>query len=181
MQFKIRPSCSADAPHLPAIERSAGHLFRTIPDLAWIAEGDDMPVARHLELIAAGTSWVAEGEDGGLAAFLCAEAADDALHINELAVVLAHQRQGIGRALLAEAIAFARLRHLAFVTLTTFRALAWNEPYYQGLGFVTLQSDGLDARLDHLLAAEASAGLPRAQRCAMRLALSATVESHPTP
>lgn len=173
MSFDIRPSRVADAPHLPAIERSAGYLFRTIPDLAWLADGDDIPVERHLEWIAAGTSWVAETDNYCLVGFLCAEVAGDVLHIWELSVDLDHQRQGIGQALIAETVAFARRRRFASVTLTTFREVPWNEPAYQRMGFVTLGTDQLDERLTMILGKEIASGLPPERRCAMRLLLVA--------
>ncbi len=54
------------------------------------------------------------------------------------------------------------------LTLTTFRAVPWNEPYYRRLGFVTLDNGQLGPRLRAVLDAEKQAGLPIAQRCAMR-------------
>lgn len=172
MEVVIRPTRAEDATHLPTIERTASFLFRTIPDLAWIADADDMPVKRHLEFVARGTSWVAEAAPGQIAAFLCAEATDEALHIWELSVAIDHQRKGIGSRLISHAIAFAREARLASVTLTTFRAIPWNEPAYQRIGFVTLQTDELDERLHAILDREAAAGLPRDRRCAMRLFLA---------
>jgi GNAT superfamily N-acetyltransferase len=171
MTFAIRRSCAADASHLPAIERSASDLFRTIPELAWIADGDDMSVERHAELICDGTSWVAETGKQQRAAFLCAEVAIDALHIWELAVSLGYQRQGIGRALIDRAIRFARLQQLSSITLTTFRGIAWNEPLYSKMGFVTLRPDELDQRLRGILDREIFAGFPGERRCAMKLTL----------
>lgn len=172
MTFTIRRSRIDDVPCLPAIERSASDLFRTIPDLAWIADGDDMSVDRHLQFVEQGTSWVAEENDGQILAFLCAEVMDDALHIWELAVALHQQRRGIGGALMMEAINVARQRRLWSVTLTTFRAVAWNEPAYRRMGFQTLRPRSCDARLARILQHEAEGGLPIERRCAMRLALA---------
>ena len=171
MNFSIRRSRAADAPHLPYIERSAGALYRSVPELAWISQGADMPVERHLELIAASTSWIAEVADGSLAAFLCAEVMGNSLHVWELAVMLHHQRKGIGRALMLEAIDFARQRQLGSVTLTTFRAIPWNEPAYRRIGFETLPANGGGPRLTAILRREAEAGLPPERRCAMRFSL----------
>ena len=126
-----------------------------------------------MELTSAGTSWVAEDCGGTLIGFLCAELTGDALHIWELAVTPDHQLKGIGRALLEEAIGFARHRRLASLTLTTFRSVPWNEPIYHKIGFVTLRSEDCGDSLDELLDREAATGLPRARRCAMRMALSA--------
>jgi hypothetical protein len=44
----IRLAEIRDAELLPGIERSAGERFRLIPELAWIADGDDLPVEHHL-------------------------------------------------------------------------------------------------------------------------------------
>jgi len=55
----IRIAKDRDAQALPDIERSAGQVFREIPELAWIADDEDLTVERHRELIAKGTSWVA--------------------------------------------------------------------------------------------------------------------------
>jgi N-acetylglutamate synthase-like GNAT family acetyltransferase len=54
------------------------------------------------------------------------------------------------------------------LTLTTFRNVPWNEPYYRRLGFVTLDSTELNPRLKAILRSEGQAGMPIAQRCAMR-------------
>ncbi len=164
----ICPALPEDAALLPAIERSAGERFRSIPALAWIADADDLPVARYRALIAAGASWVAM--DSAPVGFLCAEAVGGALHIWEMGVVLDRQRRGIGRALIDQAIAFARTEDLYTVTLTTFRAVPWNAPAYRTMGFVTVPDDRCDARLSALLNAESAAGL--ADRCAMQRVLS---------
>jgi hypothetical protein len=44
--FKIRPATIADAVFLPAIENAAGSLFRTLPNLAHLADEDDLSVER---------------------------------------------------------------------------------------------------------------------------------------
>jgi GNAT superfamily N-acetyltransferase len=173
MSFAIRPAVPVDAPSLPDIERAAGESFRALPDLAWIASGDVMPVARHLELIATGTSWVAGDNRGQLLGFLSAELSGDALHIWEMSVRPAAQGQGIGRALIEAAIAFAKRRALRSLTLTTFRDVPWNAPFYTRRGFALLDAAEIDARLSSILADEIANGLPGDRRCAMRHAILA--------
>lgn len=166
----IGPALLEDAVLLPAIERSAGERFRAIQALAWIADANDLSVERYRELIAAGASWVAvESVPIG---FLCAEAVGDALHIWEMGVALDRQRRGIGRALVDQAIAFARTEGLRAVTLTTFREVPWNAPAYQTMGFSIVPDEQCDPRLSALLDAESAAGFARADRCAMRRLLS---------
>ncbi|WP_421839458.1 GNAT family N-acetyltransferase [Novosphingobium sp.] len=169
MTISIRPTVPADVPLLPPIEQSAGELFRTVPELAWIADGDNIPPQRHLELIAGGACWVAEAEDGSLAGFLAAQQTEDALHIWELSVRQDQQRRGIGRAMIGEAAAFAREQGLQALTLSTFVGVAWNEPMYRRLGFMVLSPEDCDARLQDILRNELAAGLHSERRCAMRM------------
>ena len=69
------------------------------------------------------------------------------------------------------AMAQARLDGLKAVTLTTFRQVGWNEPFYHSLGFRTLAIHELSARLAEILETEVLGGLPREARCAMALGL----------
>lgn len=171
MDASIRLTREDDAPVLPDIERSSGEAFRSVADLAWIADDDVQSVDAHLGFVRAGLSWVAVDDLDRPLGFLCAEISDGALHIWQLAVRHEHQGRGLGRALIAAAIAHAFDRSLAEVTLTTFRELAWNERFYRKLGCLTLDEEGLDARLTQILAKEATYGLPTDRRCAMRLLL----------
>jgi GNAT superfamily N-acetyltransferase len=167
----IRRATLDDAALLPDIERSAGVLFRTIPDLAWIADHDVMSVEAHERLIDAGTCWVAEDANSRPIAFISAERFDQDLHIWEISVHANLQSQGIGRCLIEAAVKYARHNGLTAVTLTTFRAVAWNQPYYGRLGLTTLAADALSPRLRAVLNDEIAHGLPGDQRCAMQLAL----------
>lgn len=163
----IRPAHPADAALLPAIETSAGVLFRSVPGLEWIADDDVLPETTHLRLIVQQTVWVAQSESGRLCGFLDAERFGDELHIWELAVDGGHQRMGIGKRLVRAACQHAVDLNLSGVTLTTFRDLPWNAPWYAGLGF--LPEDVLpDSRLAGVLRDEAGHGLPPQRRVAMR-------------
>jgi GNAT superfamily N-acetyltransferase len=166
---RIRLAREADAPFLGGIQRSAGDLFRTLPDLAWIAGEPVEEADAYLPLIAAGTVWGAETTDGVLAGVLLADVTGGALHIVELAVAAGQQQRGIGRALLDAARDHARAQGLAALTLTTFRHVAWNGPFYARYGFVELREDALDEHLARIVHAETARGLPN--RCAMRLVL----------
>lgn len=173
MNALIRLTRQDDAPALPDIERSSGEAFRSVSELAWIADDDVQSVDAHLDFVRAGLSWVAVDDGDRPLGFLCSEIIDDALHIWQLAVLHDRQGLGLGRALIAAAVAHAHERSLGAVTLTTFRELAWNERFYRKLGFVTLEADALDAdaRLTQTLAKEVACGLPAERRCAMRLTL----------
>lgn len=163
----IRQAHPADAALLPAIETSAGSLFRSVPGLEWIADDDVLPESTHLRLIAQKTVWVAQSGAGRLCGFLDAEVFGDELHIWELAVDADHQRMGIGKRLVAAACEHAVALDLAGVTLTTFRDLPWNAPWYARLGFL-FDAASPGSRLAGVLRDEACHGLPAERRVAMR-------------
>jgi GNAT superfamily N-acetyltransferase len=103
--------------------------------------------------------------------FAATEPFEDALHLWELAVRQDAQGRGLGRGLMAAVIADAKARTLPAVTLTTFRDIAWNGPFYRSLGFVEPADAELNPRLAATLAREVTLGLDVANRCAMRLPL----------
>ncbi|WP_090229423.1 GNAT family N-acetyltransferase [Filomicrobium insigne] len=171
MSAIIRLTREEDIAALPAIERSSGETFRVIPGLAWIADDNGQSPEEHLHFLRSGTSWVATDEQNRLLGFLNAEVYGQEFHIWQLAVRHHHQRRGCGTALIREVIASAKARKLFAITLTTFRNVPWNMPFYQSLGFQTLRVDQLDDRLIALLRKEVEHGLPETKRCAMRLVL----------
>jgi len=170
--YSIRVSRSEDAVLLPAIERSAGQAFLAIADLAYIVTGEVQSVDDHLQLIAEGYSVVAVNEDDQPIGFINGERQDGALHIWELAVALEYQKAGIGRALIAHSIEVAKSQGLTAVTLTTFKDVSWNQPFYQRLGFQLFNSDEIPLRLQQILACEVVHGLPGERRCAMQYSLA---------
>ncbi|WP_095118825.1 GNAT family N-acetyltransferase [Pseudomonas sp. Irchel s3f10] len=170
MNMIIRPARPADALALPAIERSAAELFRGDPSLAWLADAEVLDAAQHVLAIKQAYVWVAESTE--LAGFLRAVEIDQHLHIEELSVSQAFQGQGIGRQLVSAAIEHARALRLNAVTLTTFRDLPWNAPFYQRMGFVELIPSAAAHHLREALQAEITHGFPADRRCAMALPLS---------
>jgi GNAT superfamily N-acetyltransferase len=170
LTYAIRATVQADTALLPAVEHSAGRRFRDAPGLEWIADEDNMAPGRHAELMREGTSWVAADGDDAPVGFIACERRGGALHICEFAVNEALHGHGVGRALLDRATDHARAHGMNAVTLTTFRDLAWNQPYYARRGFVTVTPVG-DQPLAVTLRDEVRFGLPGKRRCAMVLNL----------
>ena len=160
----VRRAETTDVAALLEIERSAAQAF-LVTEHAWMDDAATEADA-YAPLIAARTVWVAE-TDGVLVGFVSAERLEAILHVHELAVDLQYQRKGIGRDLMRAAIQAARDMGSAAVTLTTFRGVVWNAPFYRRLGFEIL--DAPPPRLSAILAAEADRGFT--DRCAMRLTL----------
>ena len=162
---RIRLARATDIPMFPGNEQSAAEAFRDTPH-AWVADDGVTEAEVYPPLIAARSVWVAE--DGRvLVGFVSAALAPDAMHVLELAVQRDRQRNGLGRRLMRAVIDAARSAGLPAVTLTTFRNVAFNAPFYRSLGFNIVDSP--PRRLRAILAAEAERGL--ADRCAMRRAL----------
>ncbi len=166
----VRLTRPEEAESLPPIERSAGKAFLQLPELAWVATDDVLPVEAHRHFIELGGSWVAEVDDR-IIGFACAERYETDLHVWEVSVVLDEQGRGAGSALMDAIKAHALRRRLRRITLTTFRDVSWNEGFYRGRGFRVLEREELDHRLSYVLDLEARQGLPLERRCAMALAL----------
>lgn len=154
---------------MPEIERSAAEAFRGSSQPA-IADDPPSPADSYPPMLAEGLVWVAE-DAGALIGFAAAQAFQDALHLWELAVRHDRQGQGAGRALVTAAIDEARRLELSAVTLSTFRDIAWNGPFYARLGFRELAPHELNGRLTAILMRERRLGLDAEARCAMRLDL----------
>lgn len=153
----IRLAQPAELPYLQEIEIASGEPFRDVgmPEIA-----DDDPMS--LEALAEHEVWVAVGAQGVPVAFIAVGDVDGATHVHQVSVHPSHAHQGIGAALIEHVTRADRP-----VTLTTFRDVPWNAPYYERLGFrpVTEISPGL-AEIMH---EETSRGLDPATRVAMVL------------
>lgn len=164
----VRPTRPGDVVALPAIERAAGERFRESPDLAWLADGEVISAEQHLDYVERGLSWLALANDQPVG-FILAEAHASSLFIVELSVDLDWQGKGVGRQLIACAADHARRLGLASLTLTTFRDVPWNAPFYARLGFERVTA--LTPELRQKREEETAHGLAYETRCAMRLPL----------
>ena len=159
----------SDAARLPDVEFSAGQAFRSIPELAWIADDNVQVPETHISLMERGVAWVAvDGSDTPIG-FINGEPLDGYLHIWEMSVNQDQQGKGIGRALMDQAKEHAKRSGYKGLTLTTFRNVPWNDRFYMSTGFTVLQSTEVSSALMKVLQEEVQAGLPGERRCAMRL------------
>lgn len=168
-QVKLRQTQIDDAIKLPEIERSAGQLFATLDDLSWISEHGVQGVENHLKFIEKQAHWVAVDAHSEPVGFIMTQDLPESLFIHELSVSEAWQNQGIGKLLIQKVINKAIENQFSAVTLTTFRHVPWNEPFYQRLGFVILPNNEIPASLQAILTHEVTRGGFAAEtRCAMR-------------
>jgi GNAT superfamily N-acetyltransferase len=167
----IRLAREDEVETLRQIERSAAQAFRLIEAFSWLSVGEVQGADMHFALIEAGTNWVAVDGDDHPLGFLSAEIAGRQLHICEISVDHLHQGFGLGRKLIDYAVDAATRLGLDAVTLTTFRTIPWNCPFYERLGFRVLGEEELSPRLHDLLDLEDAHGLRRDTRCAMQFDL----------
>lgn len=69
---------------------------------------------------------------------------------------------------------------LAALTLTTFRAIPWNAPFYSRVGFEVLSVSGPNERLSALLRKAIQEGFAEGTRCACACHLMTTFVVTPT-
>ncbi len=148
----VRPVEPGDLPLLAGIEAAGDRmlvglfgpeLFTEVSTGAWRAAQPGF--LRVVGRPPVGFAHVLEEEDG-------------AAHLQQLVVDPAHARRGLGSALVDAACAEATRRGHDRLSLTTFRDVIFNRPFYERLGFVVVdEPDGLLAR--HLQQERAYAAL----------------------
>jgi len=157
----VRPAAPSEFGLLRAIELESDQLFATV-GIGPFANDDAHDRLREVAVVfAAGDPPVG---------FVSVDIVDGCAHIDQLSVLTDHGRRGIGRALVDHAVQWARATGLPAVTLTTFRDVPWNAPFYRQVGFEVV--DDPTPGLAAVRAAERAEGLDGfGPRVAMRLEL----------
>lgn len=163
----IRPARADDYPALQDIERRAGQRFREIG----MADSAAAEPYSEEALAAAEAIFVAADDAGDPVGYAMVSLVDDHAHLAQLSVVPEHGGRGIGTALLDAVAAWATARGDAEVTLTTFRAVPFNAPFYAKRGFVELADADWTMTIRDLVAEEAAHGLDPTTRAVMRRSL----------
>lgn len=176
----IRAPRPDELERLRAIERSAGRAFLGV-GMPEIAADEPLPVAVLERYRASGSAWVAtvdEGAPGGvIAAYLIVDTLDRpgpgegpgrSAHIEQVSVDPAFAGRRLGARLIEHVADEARRHGLDAVTLTTFRDVPWNAPYYERCGFRILTDDELGPGLRRVRALETDHGLDPDRRVCMR-------------
>jgi len=162
--WSLRLARLEDAEAMPAIEARAGRMFEGVEGLPAIA--GQVPLERLRRYIRKGHCLVAH-QEGTIIGFIVTEPFGRELHVWKFDVDPDHQRRGIGAGLLRAAMIDARNSGFRAITLTTFRDVPWNAPFYERLGFQEVTALDAHPRLAGELALEADHGLPAERRCAM--------------
>jgi predicted N-acetyltransferase YhbS len=164
--YQIRLAQPADIPLLPEIERAAARLFA---GLGLVQDLDDTRSIEELERAQkADRLWVVTESSGEPVGFAMAIEVDGLAHLDELDVRPEHGRRGLGTALVETVCEWAKNAGFKAITLSTFRDVSWNAPFYARLGFCILPEDELTEGLLRLWEIEVGWGLPIGKRVMMR-------------
>lgn len=119
----------------------------------------------------AGRALVAVDADDRPVAYLLADDVDGNVHVEQVPVHPARAHRRIGLALIeqvAQQAQQARQAGAPALTLTTFRDVPWNAPYYARCGFRVVDEPGWTPGLRRIRARAAATGLDRWPRVVMR-------------
>jgi GNAT superfamily N-acetyltransferase len=152
---------------LRGLERDASRAFAEI-GMAEIAADESLSVAELESFRAAGNAWVAvDGHDVAVA-YVLSTVIDGCAHVEQVSVAPAHAGRGLGAMLIDHVGGLADAENRPALTLTTFRDVPWNAPYYRRLGFVTLDAADRGPQLAALVLGEAASIPGDVPRVAMR-------------
>jgi ribosomal protein S18 acetylase RimI-like enzyme len=135
---QIRRARRDELETLRGIERAAGAAFAAIGQPA-IAAHEPPSVAELESFVSAGRAWVAVDASDSPMAYLVSREVDGCTHIEQVSVAPEYARRRLGASLIDRLGADAAARNQPALTLTTFRDVPWNAPYYARLGFVVLE------------------------------------------
>lgn len=155
-----------DLPLLASIELAAARLLVGHAPEAVLAETRSQKDFERS--LSEGHLWVALSNDVpvGFAQIKILE--PTVAHLDEIDVRPDHGRRGVGTRLVMAVCAWATAAEFRSVTLSTFRDVQWNMPFYRKLGFEVIPRDKLSPALRAVSDDEARRGLDTARRVVMR-------------
>ncbi len=165
--FEIRPAEIGDVAALQAIEHDAARRYDSYDETRFCLALPHRTDDEHRHARDHGLALLVEVA-GVPIGFVLALPMDRRAHILEIAVALDQQGCGYGRALITSAEEWAAKKGFQEMTLTTFRDVAWNAPFYAGLCYDAFDVGPDRPELGALIADETAAGIHRAPRVAMR-------------
>ncbi len=174
--FAVRLAARSDVSRLPAVERAAAARFETCPEQTGLtreALEKTLSVEEHHRARRAGRLWVAVDSENRPVGFAHVRELGGVAHLEELDVLPGHGRRGIGSALLEAVFGAARAAGHSAVTLSTFRDVPWNAPFYRRRGFHVVTPAERTEALEDLVATEKRLGLRTDLRVAMRCEVEA--------
>jgi GNAT superfamily N-acetyltransferase len=166
LRYTIALARPSDLEKLPSIELAAARLLEGHAPEPVIAESTSLEDLRAAQ--ADGRLWVALADDEPVGFAIVEMLADGLPHLDEIDVHPAHARRGLGTALVRAVCDWTAAREFPEITLTTFRAVRWNMPFYARMGFEPVPEREQRPAVREVVASETARGLDPAARCVMR-------------
>ncbi|PSN13385.1 GNAT family N-acetyltransferase [filamentous cyanobacterium CCT1] len=165
--YVIRSARLEELVQLAAIEQSAARLFAGTP-YAFLVQATPLSYEVVLERFRAGQVWVAIASPSAVVGYVVTKPVEHTLYLQQIDVDLTHGRRGIGTALISTVSVWAYQQGYSALSLSTFRTIPWNAPFYARLGFQPLDEAELLSGFRDIRQQEAEAGLPIADRVIMQ-------------
>lgn len=164
--FSIRLARPEDAEGFHAVEEDAAQLLAGEPSLAGIPVPPSNSAEEYRNMIVQRHCLTAVSDER-IVGFAATRRHGRELHLHEISVATAFQRQRIGATLLRALKIDARNAGVRAITLHTYRDIPWNAPFYARHGFEIIQDLAAYPRLAAGQDAAVDFGMPRERRCAM--------------
>jgi GNAT superfamily N-acetyltransferase len=136
--YRVRLARGNEIGELQNIDLASATLFRGtgLIDFGPLGEPTEpIPEDRLRRGFGEGLIWVAVDDREELVGFaLCSDRRED-LYLDQLSVLPRHSRRGLGTRLVRRSLQEAEARAFRRVSLSTFRKVPWNGPFYRTLGF----------------------------------------------
>lgn len=165
--YKIRSARAEDLTLLTLIEQSAAVLFQNTP-YSFLMKAEPLPLEFVQQQFQAGQVWVAVDQDDTVIGYAITREVDDTLYLQQIDVEPSHGRRGIGSKLIHTICSWAKNHGDRVVSLSTFRDIPWNAPFYEKLGFRILDESEIAPSFQQLRLKESEAGLPLSERVIMQ-------------
>lgn len=168
--YTIRLARSQDLEHLPKIEQSAARTFSNYLEILQFPQellDRPVPIAKLKQAQQENMLWVAGDRHNRPIGFAYVEKLGYCWHLEELDVHPQSQKQGIGSALVKAVCDRLIEMRISAITLTTFRDIPWNAPFYQKLGFQEISFSECSIELQEIVTRENQQGLQQDKRVIM--------------
>jgi GNAT superfamily N-acetyltransferase len=168
--YAIRSARVEELTLLAHIEQSAAIRFLDTP-YAFLVDAKPLPLEFVQQRFQAGQVWVAVDQQDTVIGFALAREVDGTLYLQEIDIEPKHGQKGLGYALVDTVRSWANLSDYGVMSLSTFRDIPWNAPFYSKLGFRILDESELTAGFQQIRWQEREAGLPISDRVIMHCEL----------
>ncbi len=136
--YTIRSARFDEMESLREIERAAGRRFAEI-GLDEVAETEPVELETLQSQQRIGLVWVAADAGERPVGFIVTFELEGGIHIEEISVHPDHSGRGLGKRLIETLTQWAKQQGYLAITLSTFRDVPWNAPFYERIGFCVVE------------------------------------------